>query len=454
MGDEKIKSLFSRGYNRPTIPLKQVEVDTQQNKCITTNSKNVIVVAGAGSGKTTVITERIKYLLNSGVKPKNIVAITFTNLAAEEMKERLRDVKGISGCFIGTIHSFANRIMRSSGEKYKLLTDDLELQYFKELTEKYCKALTYKKVKLYRKLQSQIKVGVKLDKDLKTFFTSREFSEYLILTRESDMYVSPKVVEKYPETISTLSKKDNAITFDELIKYADRYFRETNSHVEYLLVDEFQDIGLSEYSFIEGLNATCNFFVGDDYQSIYEFKGGNVTFFFNCMENPKFTTYLLTNNYRCSEEVVKFAQMVISQVTCKVEKEVNVLSDCKGRVEMYRSSQIVDLLHRLSQTTKDFGDWFILTRTNKELYKVADICKDFGIPYITFKREGLTLSDLRGKLNSNKVKILTVHTSKGLESKNVILYGNFPSLGVISDEEAKVLYVGVTRAKENLILVS
>lgn len=114
-------------------------------------------------------------------------------------------------------------------------------------------------------------------------------------------------------------------------------------------------------------------------------------------------------------------------------------------------------MNKLLHTEKDFKDWFFLTRTNKELYDVMDMCINLGIPYTTFKREGMTLADLNKKKASKKLKILTVHTAKGLEIDNVILYGNFPLFLPYyrkNDDERKVMYVGITRAIKRLIILN
>ena len=126
----KRKPLFKRGYERLELPDKNVEVvlDSQQEEAVRTRSEMALVVAGAGSGKTRVLTERVKFLLNeAGVPASNIIAITFTNMAAEEMKERLSNVDNIGDVFIGTIHSFANKVMRLQSDKnYKIYCDEID----------------------------------------------------------------------------------------------------------------------------------------------------------------------------------------------------------------------------------------------------------------------------------------------------------------------------------------
>ena len=105
----------------------------------------------------------------------------------------------------------------------------------------------------------------------------------------------------------------------------------------------------------------------------------------------------------------------------------------------------------------NYKDYFILVRTNKDIFKLQDMCEDLELPFTTFKRDGMSLADLKRHMDSNRVKILTVHVSKGLEVKNVLLYGNFPVQCpnyMRDEEERKVMYVGITRAKENLIIMN
>lgn len=452
-----ISQLFTRGYSsKSSRPKENITLDAQQSSIVHSTSPNIIVVAGAGSGKTRVITERVKYLLDSGVTPHNIVAITFTNLAAEEMRERLQDTPGIGDTFIGTIHSFANKIMQVSGETYKLYNDELDSLYHKELIQKYCHFLSFDRYLAYKDLYSEYELGKYSEEEVSKFFSPSERTEYNILHR------SPEAIQKevetlgstdYPESIQTLCLRDSVITFDELLVKADNYFRSIGASVEHLLVDEFQDVGSLEFNFIAGLNAENNFFVGDDYQSIYGFKGGNVSLFLRLVEDSNFDTFYLTNNYRNCREVLNLADIVISQVNKKIPKTITRKVDEDGEVVIQSKGR----LHEALQGISDYKNWFILARTNKELFHIVEVCQDLRIPFVTFKREGLSLSELRANMNSNRVKILTVHTAKGLEADNVILYGKFPvrcPAYLNNEDERKVMYVGVTRARKKLILLN
>ena len=110
---------------KEVVPTKPLILSPIQKKIVESDASHIIVAAGAGSGKTRVLTKRIEYLITKKqVDPSSIVAITLTNMAADEMRERLADVKGIGDAFIGTIHSFANKIFYSSGSKYSIYNDD------------------------------------------------------------------------------------------------------------------------------------------------------------------------------------------------------------------------------------------------------------------------------------------------------------------------------------------
>jgi len=441
-----------------------MKLNKNQQRAVETDKNKVIVVAAAGSGKTRVITERLKYLLSDqGVDAASIVAITFTNLAAEEMRERLVGVPNINESFIGTIHSFANRIMRDSGERYQLYTKELNLKYHQYLIALYCKHLSIEKYNTYMSIVDDIEKCKAPEDALVGFLTEDEKAELRILHRSAEQvdkdnkeYKKGNTNRLPPDSIDTLCRKNYVITFDELIQKATEYFKSINASIEYLLVDEFQDIGTLEYRFFEGLNANHTFYVGDDYQAIYGFKGGNVEIFKKLIHDPKYTTYYLTENYRNASEILDLADTVIKQVPDRINKDVVGVSKDTGSIS-FRNPKDIEMFLK-SIPTSEYGKYFFLTRSNKDLYDVAvKTCDRLKIPYILFKREGLNLKDLRSQMDSNAIKIMTVHVSKGLESDNVIMYGRFPRYkpSWMQDvEERRVMYVGVTRARYNLTIFS
>lgn len=418
-----------------------ITLDSQQEMVVTSNAQNILLVAGAGSGKTRVLTERVKWLIAQGVNPCNIVAITFTNMAADEMKARLKGVNVIGDAFIGTIHSFANRIYKHSGETYRIMTEQEEQLIYEEIFNmpKY-KVLTAKRWLGFKDLMKQADAGRIDEQQAWDFLTPSERNVLYTCTGD----------------FQRIRKRDGIITFDELIEYATSYYNSLNATIEYLLVDEFQDIGTLEYKFIKALKAEHYFFVGDDYQAIYGFKGGNDGFFKSiCNRDKDFTTYFLTNNYRSCKEIIAMGETIINQVSDRIRKKAIPCNPGTGKVEVHTKGQIGGMMQQLLEDRKNWRDWFILTRANKEAYQLADLLDDSGIDYCFITRSELTLDELQEAMKKNLVKIMTVHSSKGLENKKVILYGRFPIFQppyFKDSDERKVMYVGVTRAIDELYI--
>lgn len=430
-----------------------MKLDTNQEQVVNSTAKNIIVSAGAGSGKTRVLTERVKHLIDIGVSPENIVCITFTNKAANEMRDRLADVEGIGDAFIGTIHSFANKILKASGERYDLLTAEKEVEIVRYLIGKYAKYVTHEDYMKFLDLLHLIKLGAKEESILR-----EEFSPSILYELSLFYGGIPKQYERinYPENLYTVCKRRGIITFDELLVKCTNYFKSINAKIEYLLVDELQDIGMNEYGFIMALNADNNFFVGDDWQAIYRFKGGDVRIFLNLMENPDWTAYYLSANYRNATNILDVAKTVIMQADDIMDKNVYATRSEKGKVSVDTKDHLGRYLQQIS-AEENYKDWFILVRVNKYIYEISKQLDKFNIPYATFKQGGTSNEEMESLMNENTVKILTVHTSKGLENKNVILYGNFPIKPkpyLRNSDERKVMYVGCTRAMDKLIILN
>lgn len=330
-------------------------LDKEQKAAVETKKRNVLVAAAAGSGKTRVITERLKFLLNNGIDASKIFAITYTNAAAQEMRERI----GNSEVFIGTIHSLANRILLLNGV------------------------------------------------DTTPFLNDEEFDHLF-------------------EAI----KDNNNIELPE---------------VEHLLIDEFQDICENEYEFtMETLKPRNFFVVGDSRQAIYSFKGANYKYFMDLINNPFVQVYELNNNYRCGEEIISYAQIFLDNMYDIYDTPVYCKSKIEGEVERTPFS-LDTILEYLKEG--EYKDWFILCRKNSEIEEISYFLEKQKIPYTSFKKSELSLEELNEKVGANLVKVLTVHSAKGLESKNVIVIG----LRNFNQEEKRVCYVAATRAKERLI---
>lgn len=408
-----------------------------QIEIVNSDYNNIIVDAGAGSGKTRVLTERVKRILESGVNPKSIVVITFTNDAADELKKRLSETPGIKKCFVGTIHSYANSILKKTGKVYDIFSEFHQTQFMEYLIPKYARYCSMQDYLDFLKYDKQVARGKLQQSDVVLKFSSSKVYHELmkLLGREYN--------DSYDQTVITLCEANNILFFDDLIKLSTEYFKESGTQLEYLFVDELQDIGYLEYNFLKELNAKNNFFIGDDYQAIYSFKGGDVGIFLSLMENPDWKTYYLTENYRTAKSILTYANAIIQKADNIIKKEVVCKNTNAGKLEFTAKSTLDSFLSKLEETE----DWLILTRSNKELYQVDTILNKLNKKHYCVKRS--TDGAKFNKVKEEKcIKVMTVHASKGLEAENVALYGKFPVNGTSKDsDEIKVYYVGITRAK-------
>lgn len=242
-----------------------MQLDEYQAEIVNSKEPRIIVEASAGAGKTRVLIERVKKLLLDDIEPHNMVIITFTNMAAEELKERLIDVPGIGDCFVGTIHSFANKILGNSGIEYKILNDELTDKYINIFINLCAQHLTFN---TYLDMKEDIKkmdLGLLPEDTLHRKYTAGEVYELNFF-----MHQDPD--KTYTRTLKSICKQNNTLTFDELLVQTTKYFKEINGKVEYLFVDEYQDIGTLEKKFFQALNADNYFYVGDEKQSLYRIQ--------------------------------------------------------------------------------------------------------------------------------------------------------------------------------------
>lgn len=335
-----------------------MELSKQQKEIVYTDKKNVTVVAAAGSGKTRVLTERLKYILSKGYNPSTIVAITFTNAAAEEMRERIGPEA--SQCFIGTIHSYANFILSRYGINTRKLLDE----------------------------------------------------------------------EKFDELFDLVRKNPSCVL-----------------EVDYLLLDEAQDSTDEHFSFIFDYIKPKDFFIVFDHrQSIYGWSGADPNFIYNFSQREDVNCFKLTENYRNAPQILEFAKEFLDRFGFKYYDDSKAMSKQYGSI--YRVQYSKEKIGRyILDSGEPFKDWFVLCRTNNLIAEIQDTLTAMGIPCDTFKKGDLTNAQLKEKMESNTVKVLTIHTAKGLEANNVVVAGAMYR----NDEEYRVNYVAATRAKKLLI---
>ena len=175
------------------------------------------------------------------------------------------------------------------------------------------------------------------------------------------------------------------------------------------------------------------------------------------MRDEDWKSYHMSTNYRNSEKILDIAKKVIKQADDIIKKKVSAARSESGYVR-FDSIYNLDKYFEAMKFRGDYKDWFILARTNKEIYKLSQKLTKAKIPFHTFKQGNVSTEELNKIMNSNTVKLLTIHASKGLENKNVIIYGNFqvqlPKYKRVNSEERKVFYVAITRAMDKLVILN
>lgn len=214
--------------------------------------------------------------------------------------------------------------------------------------------------------------------------------------------------------------------------------------VDFLALDEAQDSSSAQFDFIFNMIKPKTFLVvGDIRQSIYGFNDANPKLILSLSKDDDVTTYSMVQNHRNSIEVIKYSNWILNKMKKIPVEEVIGQRNDSGVVETIRLSQIVNLLK------EPYGDWVILCRYNRTISRILGILASEGIPAITFRQAQQGLEDLQKKINSNAVKVLTIHSSKGLEFNNVIV----AEQAWRSEENLRLMYVAATRAKNELYWV-
>ena len=354
----------------------------------------LLVIAGAGSGKTRVLTHRIAYLISEkDVAPWNIIAITFTNKAAREMKSRIENIVGIekaNDIWVGTFHSMCVRILRREITKIGYGSDFVifDMSDAKSVIKECIKEL-----KLDDKVYS--------DKYL-AYEISKAKNEMITTDRYANMYASNarmSIVAKVYSLYQSKLFKDNALDFDDIINNTIRVFEENEDVLEkyqdkfkYVLVDEYQDTNKAQDKLIMLLSAKHHnvFVVGDDQQSIYKFRGADIKNILNFEKNFKETKVIkLEQNYRSTGSILNVANEVIKNNTGNVKKRLWTENDEGNKPQIFvakdeydEANFVISKINSLKiEEYYKYSDFAILYRTNAQSRAFEDVLMREGIPY-------------------------------------------------------------------------
>ncbi len=369
-----------------------------QYQAVTTLEGPLMVLAGAGSGKTRVLTMRIAHLITNLVDPFNILALTFTNKAAKEMKERIGKVVGQSeakSLWMGTFHSVFARILRSEAHllgfpsNFTIYDSQDSLNVIRKvLKDNNIDADLYKP----KKVQARISNYKNNLITVKAYFGNPELIEN---DERANMKHMGLIYQKYVEACF----RNGAMDFDDLLlrtnelltrfpevlaKYQDRF--------RYILVDEYQDTNHSQYLIVKALASKFENIcvVGDDAQSIYSFRGANIYNILNFKKDyPDAVTVSLEQNYRSTQNIVNAANVVISKNVQQFKKNVFSENEEGDKIKVYRALSDADEAsfvasnvwekHNFEQ--RKFTDFAILYRTNSQTRAFEDALRRKNIPY-------------------------------------------------------------------------
>jgi DNA helicase II / ATP-dependent DNA helicase PcrA len=377
-------------------------LNKEQREAVQTIQGPLLVLAGAGSGKTKLLTSRIAYLIQNGVKPRNILAVTFTNKAAKEMKERLGNILGenvVKYMWVGTFHGICGRILRENIENYSFQSGKRLDKNFSIYDENDSNAVIKQAIK---KLNLDDKVyQPKLVKSVISNAKNKMQDAYTFATFARD-FKSQKIASIYEEYENALNN-NNAIDFDDMLLLTVKLLEQSKEvrqlyydRFQHILVDEFQDTNMAQYKLINMLytnlepeipdeRSLC--VVGDVDQSIYSWRGADYTIILNFQKDFKKTKLIkLEQNYRSTANILNVANAIIENNTERVDK---VLYSQKGDGELidyYEAQDEADEANFIASRIKqdsggDYNRYAILYRTNSQSRALEEACMAAGIPY-------------------------------------------------------------------------
>ncbi|OGK12895.1 hypothetical protein A3C98_01015 [Candidatus Roizmanbacteria bacterium RIFCSPHIGHO2_02_FULL_37_15] len=383
----------------------QFVLNKSQEEAVKSNNGPLLIIAGAGTGKTTVITERIKYVIGKGLaKPEEILALTFTEKASQQMEKRvdLALPYGTFGLWISTFHSFSDRILRSEAlhigltSNFKLMSEAetylfvkkhfwrFDLQYFRP------KGNPYKFIEGLIQHFERIRDEDVSAKDYLTFAQKHEQDK----SSASEKEEAKKYLElaKAFQTYEELKIKEGVMDFSDLITNVLNLFRKRKSilaryqrQFKYILLDEFQDTNFAQYQLIKLLapsrakpNLTV---VGDDSQSIYKFRGAAISNILSFMKDyPSARHIILTTSYRCPQIILDSAYSLIKynnpntlESQLKISKDLQANQSLKGeKIEFIQSERVEEEAEKIAffilayknENKKEYKDFAILVRAN------------------------------------------------------------------------------------------
>ena len=382
------------------------KLNNEQVSAVKNINGPLLILAGAGSGKTRVLTSRIAYLIKSGIRPKEILAVTFTNKAAKEMRERLAYMLGeevVKYMWVGTFHSICGRILRQDIENFEFPSGKKLDKNFTIYDEQDSMAVIKNAIK---KLNLDDKIyAPKLIKTIISNAKNKMQDAYSFSTFARD-FKTQKIASVFEEYENTLNN-NNAIDFDDMLLLAVKLLEKCpqvrekySKRFNHVLVDEFQDTNQAQYDLIKMLyestkpendeqikvmRSLC--VVGDVDQSIYSWRGADFRIILNFQRDFKNTTIIkLEQNYRSTENILNAANAIIENNEERVEKTLYSQKGEGEKIEYFEAQDEADEANFIAKTIRSTGDgnynqFAVLYRTNAQSRAIEEAFIAHSLPY-------------------------------------------------------------------------
>jgi len=418
------------------------ELNESQRNAVVNTDGPTLVIAGAGSGKTRVLTFRIAHLLEKGVRPGNILALTFTNKAAREMKHRIATIVGEEAArylWMGTFHSIFARILRIESQK---LGYPSSFTIYDSADSKSLIKSIVKEMKLNDKAYKPGDVLSRISSAKNDLVTPVAYARDAVRIANDSAAQKPFIHEIYTRYMRRCYQS-GAMDFDDILLNTNILFRDFpdvlaiyQERFKYILVDEYQDTNLSQYRIIKKLaeknQNIC--VVGDDAQSIYSFRGAKIENILNFRNDyPGYNIYKLEQNYRSTQTIVNAANSIIANNKGQIQKNVFSENDEGGRIRVFKAYSDVeegfiianDIAERRLRQHYHYKDFAILYRTNAQSRIFEEALRKKNFPYKIYG--GLSFYQRKEIKDLLAYFRLTVNPADQESMKRVI---NYPARGI------------------------
>lgn len=400
------------------------QLNEQQQIAVNSDSEKICVIAAAGSGKTTVLIERICRLVESGVDPSSILALTFTNAAAHEMEVRYkaRSNSNVVPQF-GTFHSFC----------YKLLVSDP----------------TVKSVMGYREVpQVASDADIKKYRGLARSAVGTKLSDAELDKSENEVALTKRFQHKtYWIMYKKLLKSANLITFDIMCYDVGQLFidnheciRQYKQKYKYVIADEFQDTDDKQWGFISSFTESKLFVVGDAKQNLYSFRGTSSEILKSLASNPEWETIILPTNYRSTQPICDYANRIHFDWGDD-PFNIKMISDKPGNPVTIRPAFDYTSPKDIIPIANEPGSTAILCRSNAEVAKIVGLLDSYSIPYSTHSKSSYATHILNSAVDE-KYLIEWISTKMSADD-----YARYLRLSSISDDFTEAAFIGLFGSK-------